>query len=482
MASPSRESTIIRLPEPHTGGQEIFFNWTEIFPLAQVLVAPCGTKVGKSFGAALWLGKEALIHDKLFCVWLAPTLDKCKIGYRYLKAMLDIPGITEFVDSRLEIRFGNGSMIRFMHGRDAEVTVEGEAIDRFVIDETGKIKRQVWYSLLTTITQTRGLGIVTGTPRGGGWYKEVFKMARGGGNPFFCWTQLKTIDSPFVTKEAVEANRKLLPTPLFRQYFLAEFVSHGATFGDLEIMWDDSIAVPSGKVRFWLHPDESKRNGDVFHGVDIAKKKDFTVFYSVNQYGEMVGYARFNRVPYPSQVTRLKTYLEQYFPKADSMLAYDATGIGEAFGDYISEADIEATIVPVVFTNKSKAYMVTKTIMAIESGFHKAPRIPQIEDEFTSYEMTLTPLGLPRFAAPEGEHDDIVSAGIIAISRAFTSSAAEQAEKVLDKALNDKIHEDDELAAYAHLAGATDEDQFFDSETEEENPDTFDFDNELKEA
>jgi hypothetical protein len=468
-----QDETIIRLPEPHEGGQETFFNWTELFPKAQCLIAPCGTKVGKSFGSALWIGKEALITPNLFCVWIAPTLAKCKIGYRYLKAMVDIPGVTEFIDSKLEIRFANGSSIQFLHGKDAEVTIEGEAIDRFVIDETGKIKRQVWYSLITTITQTRGLGIVTGTPRGGGWYKEVFKQARSGTNPFFCWTTLKSVDSPFVTEEQVEINRKLLPAHLFRQYFLAEFVSHGATFGDLSIMWDDDLKFPQGKVRFWVNPDEKAREGDIFHGVDVAKKKDFTVFYSVNAEGKMVGYCRFNKVPYPQQAIRLKTYLTNYFPKAENTIAYDATGIGEAFGDNLSEVEIDATITPVVFTNKSKAYMVTKTMMAIETGFHKAPRIPEIEDEFTSYEMSLTPLGLPKFAAPEGEHDDIVSAAMLGISRAYNSSLADEAEKVLENAINGKLDDDDELMAYAHLAGADELDDFFNKETEDENPEIF---------
>ena len=91
--------------------------------------------------------KEALIYQSLYLAWIAPTYLKCRIGYRYVKSMLpDLPGF-RCIDGRLEIHFPNGSFIKFLHGRDAEITVEGEAVDRFVIDEAGKITRQVWHSL-----------------------------------------------------------------------------------------------------------------------------------------------------------------------------------------------------------------------------------------------------------------------------------------------------------------------------------------------
>ena len=70
----------VRFPPCHEA-QKIFVNWSEQNPDAQVLIAPCGTKVGKSFGAAMWLLKEALVNPGLYCVWIGPTYLKCKIGY-----------------------------------------------------------------------------------------------------------------------------------------------------------------------------------------------------------------------------------------------------------------------------------------------------------------------------------------------------------------------------------------------------------------
>jgi len=402
-------------------------------------------------------------------VWVAPTYRKAKIGYRYMKAMMpDMPGYIDCINGKLEIRIGNGTTVVFLHGKDAEVTIEGEGVDDFVIDEAGKIDKQVWYSLLTTITQTQGKGIVTGTPRGVTWYKDVFKRAKSG-DSFFCWAQVKTEDSPFITTAAVARAKRLLPKFLYEQYFNASFISEGSTFGDLSMMWDENLKVIE-PCKFWLHPDVEERNLDVFHGIDIGKKEDFTVFYSINQNGNLVGFARFRHVPYPMIITRIKVYLEKHF-HGDNIIRFDATGVGEAFGDHLVEAELDASITPVTFTNKSKSEMVTKTIMAIQAGWHRSPRIKCIEDEFVNYELEVTASGLYRYSAPDGEHDDIVSAALLSISAAYSSSQSEKAEKILEEVLSGRgfdSEKDDAIDAYAALAS---DDTFFDGEVDEQMDD-----------
>jgi len=459
----------IRLPGAHEH-QRVFTDWPEMYPEAQVLVGPAGTKSGKTMGASLWLTTEALTYKGLYCAWVAPTYQKCQIAYRYIKAMVNIDGLARCVDGKLEIRLANGSFIKFMHGRDAEVTVEGEAIDRFVLDEAGKIVRQVWHSLFTTITQTMGLGIITGTPRGFNWYYDVFRLAKSG-DPFFCWAQLQTDCSPFVRPEAIANAKRLLPKHLFDQYYKAIFTSYGSTFGDLSGVWDESLQVPEGNVRFWIHPNESLRSGSIIHGVDVAKKQDYTVFYSVATNGMCVGFCRFRHVKYQLQAFRLERYLKTYFD-GDHILRYDATGVGEAFGEYLADFDLDVAITPITFTNKLKGEMVTRATMALEDGWHRAPRIEVLEHELASYELSVTKTGNHTYSAPEGEHDDCVTALMLALSTAYQSAKAEEAEKLLEAAMQGKdITEvtEDPVAEYARVAGGSeDEDGFFDNETVEE--------------
>ena len=424
---PRLHSVRVRLPSPHPS-QEIFVYWPEWFPDAQVLVAPCGTKVGKSFGAALWLAREAMLYPSLFCLWIGPTLEKARIGYRYLKALFPEP-LAQCSDSRLEIRLANGTYIKCTHGRDAEVTVEGEAVDRFVMDEAGKQKRQLWHSIITTITQTQGLGIITGTPRGMGWYYEVFRQAKAG-DPLFAFIQLPTSCSPYVNPKAIENAKRILPPELFAQYYLAQFISGSTVFGDLGSVWfRDPAANPRAKL--WLHPDPKELGKETVTGVDLAKKRDFTVFVTTNCDGVVVGYWRFRGGAYTTQARRLERYLERF--TGDKQVRFDATGVGEGFGDIIGEMDIDASFVPVLFTNLVKQDLVTRSRIAVESDWWHCPYIEQIEHEFASYELRVSRTGLHTFSAPEGDHDDVVTAAMLSIAGAFQSSRADEAATLLEQ-------------------------------------------------
>lgn len=437
---------VLRLPPLHPK-QEIFGFWNEDNPEAQCLVAPCGTKSGKSFGSAWWMAKEALANPGLYCVWISPTYLKARIGYRYMRAMLNIPGHVNCTDGRMEIQVANGSFIKFLHGQDAEITVEGEAVDRFCVDESGKQSAQLWHSLLTTITQTRGCGIVTGTPRGYNWYYDVFRQAKLG-DPFFVWAQFSTEDSPFVEKRAIEQAKRLLPKPLYDQYYRAMFVSMSTVFGDLSNVWSD---LPVPNQRMWLHPDPQKRTLDCCTGVDLAKINDWTVFATVASTGETIGYCRFKGGKYTTQANKLKRYLSLF--TGDQSVRYDATGVGQGFGDIFTEMDIDAAITGVTFTNASKSEMVVKTTMAIERGSWKCPRFDAVEHEFASFEVQTTRSGLASYAAPDGEHDDTVAAFLLAISGAQGASAADDAERFLEEAMSGKGGgQRDSISNYAAMA------------------------------
>lgn len=459
------EPVTIRLPEAHEH-QRIFVEWTELHPNAQVLVAPCGVKVGKSFGAALWLVMQALCNPFFYCVWVAPTQYKARVGYRYIKAMLpDIP-LIRCVDGKQEIHFANGSVIYFLHGRDAEITIEGEAIDAFVVDEAGKQSRQLWMSIFTTITQTMGRGIITGTPRGYTWYSEIFKMAKAG-DPFFCWTQLATSVSPYVLPAAIANAKRLLPKNLFDQYYRALFVSFSTVFGDLDDIWDEELLVIPGKG-FWQHPDVGERLKDACTGADWAKINDYTVFTTVNSDGKLVGYCRFRGGPYPQQVQRLKRYMKRF--TGDMMLEYDKTGVGSAIEDIINDADIDATINGVSFTNNTKQEMVTRCSIAISEGWLRCPRISRIEDELTALEVQLSKTGKATYGAPDGEHDDVAWSLMLAVNGAYSSARADEAEQMMEDSIagmlaqKDQGNEDDIVDYADAAAGDEDDDIDFDDD------------------
>jgi len=463
-------NVVVRLPTPHEKQKELVF-WKEKNPIAQVLVAPCGVKVGKSFGSALWLAIEAMMYPNLYCVWIAPSYMKSKVGFRYIKYMLpNVKGI-KIVESRLEITLPNGTFIKFLHGKDAEATIEGEAVDRFVVDETSKLEQQLWFSLFTTISQTGGIGIITGSPRGFTWYYELYLKAVNG-DPFFCHLTLRSVDSPFVKREIVEQARKIMPKHLFDQYYLGKFTSTSSVFGDIENMFDDQLKCNPETV-FWINPDKEKRKKESITGWDIAKHVDYSVFYTISLDGELIGYYRFRKVKYTDQVKRLKSYFEKYFNESDKMLRYDKTGVGSAIEDLLSEEDIDASITGVVFSQASKQEMVTITTMALDSGWHKAPRIERIAHEFTALTVKVTKSGLFSYCAPDGDHDDVVMAAILAISGGYNMRDSVD-NQAIDEAL-DYAEENQDLEFSEAARIFSGEDDFEDDESfEEEDDEVFD--------
>jgi hypothetical protein len=428
-------------------------------PTSLFLVSDACIPTHNTFGSSIWMLTEALSNQSFYCAWIAPTYLKCKIAFRYMINMLPKHPWIKPVQSKLEITFANGTLIKFLHGKDAETVIEGENIDRFVIDETAKIDRQVWLSLLTTITQTRGIGIVTGTPRGFNWYYEIFKKATEG-DPFFVWSRLKTEDSPYVSKHAIDVARRLLPANLFAQYYLAEFTSAASLFGDLSNLWDNTLPSVYNQ-NYWIHPKAEMFEGEITHGIDLAKKRDYTVIYSVNTKGNLVGFVRLRFMDYPMQVRLIKKYIMKFFTKSENAIRYDATGIGDAVGDILIESDIPADITPVVFTNQSKSEMLTKMILSIQSGWHKIPYIEAINHEFSVYEITISRFGSHKYSAPEGEHDDIVSAAMLAISRAYDTDKSDEAFKLLSEHFKDGPNPEEIIKAYDN---ESEFDEFFETE------------------
>ena len=446
----------VTLPRPYKE-QAIFIDWLKLYPVAQILVIPCGTKAGKSFGASIFLTKAALTNPGSYCAWIAPTYLKARIGYRYMKSMMPTMTGLDCIDGKLEIRLPNGTYIKFLHGKDAETTVEGEAIDFFVIDEAGKIDKQVFYSLLTTITQTKGRGIVTGTPRGFTWYYDIYKQAVDG-NPFYCHATLMTAVSPYVTADSIAHAKRILPRHLFDQYYRAVFGSVGTIFGDLSGIFND---LEIDKKNFWIHPDPETRKLDTFTGWDIAKSSDYSVFKTVTTTGKLVGFARFKRVPYDQQVERLNMYAEKFFPESDKVLYYDNTGVGSAVGDIINAKDIDMAVNAITWTNAVKQQMVNKLMVAVETGWLDMPRIEVTNQELASYEVSITKSGQCSYSAPAGHNDDCVSALMMAVSGAYGSALAEETDKLISSLIEGtEIEYDDIIDTSKNIDDWFDDDDF----------------------
>lgn len=199
-----------------------------------------------------------------------------------------------------------------------------------------------------------------------------------------------------------------MPDLIFRSEYLAEFVAAAASMFNLEGERDDGRtwnAVVEG-----LHAPE----GWVTLGVDLAKKEDFTVICGCNTETRMPSvYERFNEISWAIQQDLI---LEQVAaleadPAVEGVtVVVDSTGVGEVVHDNLEDAGLD--VVPVNFgSGNIKERMVRLLAADFEHGRAFIPEA--MRDEHEHYEYEISPLGRFKFAAPDGEHDDKVSAKML---------------------------------------------------------------------
>jgi hypothetical protein len=246
-------------------------------------------------------------------------------------------------------------------------------------------------------------------------------------------------DNPAVTPEAIAQARASLPERLFRQYYLAEFVDDGETFSNYkQCIYGDEIKV-SGSRQIWFNQERIEGNkipGRVVLGVDWAKKVDYTVMTAWDyEQNKMIGFMRFQDVNYFEAIKQL-IWFSRHFEKVE-MIYHDKTGLGEVIDEMLAKTSLPYE--GIVFTNASKSQMVNSFILACEQGLPQIPNWPDMIKEMDSYDVTTTESGLMKFSAPEGMHDDIVSAMILGWKAVLEYSEHELSVRTVETLSDDKL-------------------------------------------
>lgn len=378
----------------------------------------CGTKFGKTYsgsaGGTLRLNYKANIIGR----WIAPIHAQSRIGFRYMKKMLPPKPFTNVNKGEPSLTLvHNEAKIEFKSGQKPE-DLEGEGTDFNIIDEASKMRPQVYASTKTTTTLTRGPIWEFSTPRGKNHFfhrfmenKSRMEWALKKGKPLthLAYTAPSSAN-PYVTKEAIEEAKRSLPERLFRQYFLAEFLEDGGIFtGYAQCIMDMEELNFDGLSHYWLA--EGHKGATVVIGADWAKSVDSTVFYAIDaDTRACVGFWRFNRIAYPAQVKRLKKFSRQF--KETIIIHHDKTGVGDALDDMLAHTNLPYE--GLRFTNFNKNEMVTNLMTAMDQVDTYLPNWRQLLNELDNYEVTTTLIGNLTYGAAPGEHDDAVTALLLA--------------------------------------------------------------------
>ena len=414
----------IAFPEAHSNKQAIVMQ-ALVHPTIQEVWIACGTKFGKTLAASVAISNALMVRPGTSLRWVAPIYEQSLVGLAYCKRLLP----PQFIKANerepsITVLGDHGGKIAFKHGSDP-YSLEGAAIDAYVFDEAAKMKRQVYLSANTTMSQRGIKSLLLSTPLGANWFKdgcdeakeEMRNAQRQGRIPRKIFVAGRTQDNPTVPRESIEFARKTFGERLFRQYYLAEFLSDGAVFQNLLTCYYTEKLELSEEFR-WCTDDASE--SDVCIGVDWARQVDFTVMTAIDvKRRRIIGMWRMTKIPYTTQIIALKRFAGIF--KSVSIILHDKTGVGVALDDLLYETDL--TFKGVTFTNQNKNEMVNNFCLATESTSIEIPYISHLDDEMKSFEVKHTSLGLPTYAASIGGHDDIVMSILLAYSALDYSSS-----------------------------------------------------------
>lgn len=362
-------------------------------------VVAAGRRTGKTI-----FGQDRLIHPALQgqpVAWFSPTYRMLAEVWKQVRQTL-APLTSEISVQQYRIGLIGGGVVD-MWSLENPDTIRGRKYRRVVIDEAAMVPDlgHAWQAVIRpTLTDMRGDAWFLSSPRGRNFFWECFERGRVADDQPGNWRswQLPTAANPYIHPEEIEAARHELPERVFAEEYLAEFLEDGG--GVFRRVLDAVRALPQ----------EPQPGREYVVGVDWARSADFTVFVVLDVAEKtMVALDRFTGVEYALQVGRLRALAERWEPSA---IYSERNNMGDPLTEQLQREGLP--MVGMTTTNQSKATWVDALALAFERGDLAILDEPTLKAELLAYEGTRLPSGLMRYAAPSGQHDDCVSALLLA--------------------------------------------------------------------
>jgi hypothetical protein len=404
------------LPKPHPKQHELI-NAFELIKGIRFVVGACGTKFGKTYGCTIRLVKEAWENKNSLNWWVAPTYDQAKMAYGLVKRLLPkdtfIEKVADLKIILLEPDGAEHSVIQF-RSADNESSLRGYAVNFCIIDEASRISFESFVSVMTTLTHTRGRAIIISTPKGRGWFYDIYqrgeklnadgtpRFSADNPDPFPEWIAIRmpTSANPTVPRQSIEEARRNLPEDVFAQEYLAVFQLQSAgVFKNIRGCIKGTLERPIPGRQYVM-------------GVDLARLRDFSVIIVMDKLRKHVVYfEKFNQISWEVQYHRIIRVARQYYSPSVSI---DSTGIGDPIVETLRNAGVRVEPYK-IGSSAAKQQLIEKLRVCIEQGRISYPKIFDILLELESYEYKMTEGNVVKYSAPPGKHDDCVIALALAV-------------------------------------------------------------------
>ena len=348
----------------------------------------CGRRFGKNV-----VGHELAIRAALQgkpIAWVAPTYPELDEDFTELYGKL-YSVITAKNESKMRLDIQSGGFIKFW-SLDGKQSMRGKHYARVIINEAAKISRleTEWNEVIrATLADLKGDAFFLSTPKGLNYFFTLYQRAKIEQD----WRRwhYTTYDNPFIERDEIEAMRHDMPERVFKQEILAEFITDGSYFQDV-----DKCAVIDAPDTIDQH-----RGHYLVAGVDWAKSNDWTVItIGCRNCNRVVDWQRFNQIDYRLQRERLITMHRKW---SVSYWLVESNSIGEP-----NIEELQYSGLPVVgfqMTATTKPPLIEDLNRTFVMDGFQVPR--EFGDELRAYEI-ISSSGRTRFGAPAGLHDDTV--------------------------------------------------------------------------
>ena len=370
-----------------------------VFHDKQLGITEAGTKTGKTVSHVHWLVGKALtvpVPEEGLVWWIAPTYQQARIAFNLVRTRYSEVGfIAEINRSEPSVTFANGCKMEFKSA-DRDDNLYGFQVWAVVMDEASRMLNgaDIWLAIISCTTYTTQIGggevRIIGNVRGrNNWaYQQARRAERGEEEWHYAEiTAQDARDAGVLTDETIERARRELSEEEFEElYFNKPRDELLNPFGP-DAIRDCTMAED------WLGEGPA-----IAYGLDIARKRDYTVCIGLNRAAEVCKFYR-SRAEWEVQKYELRAFCER-----DPVLM-DATGIGDVMLPELQLAGVDAR--PFLFSLQGKNNIVRRIAISLRDRMVRFPE-GVISRELHAYEAQETPGGRITYNAPVNEHDDCV--------------------------------------------------------------------------
>jgi hypothetical protein len=380
----------VHLPRPHAAQRQI------LAEASRFNVLQCGRRFGKTtFGV-----NRAVVAalNKQPVGWFAPTYKFLDEAWRAVrKAVADVTLSVDKQQRRIELITGGSFEFWTMDNPDPG---RGRKYNPAIIDEAGIVRdlKTIWTEAIRpTLTDLEGEAWFLGTPKGKGYFHELFQRGQDGRANWKSW-RFHTVDNPYIEEAEVEEARGELPDLAFRQEYLGEAVEDGSNPFGIDFIRQCTAPLSDS-------PPEA-------FGVDLARKVDYSVILGLDAQRRTCRFDRF-QIPWPETFDKVRRTV------GGVMTLVDASGVGDPIHQQLART--AENFIPFQFTAKTRQQLLESLAVTIQEVGIRFPDGPIVRElESFGYEYTRT--GGVKYLAPEGLHDDCVMGLALALEMHKRSS------------------------------------------------------------